>query len=222
MAGAVMFFWGRMLVKSFDNKAKPIQPLPTADLSYRALTPTATPWAILSGMGEPTSDFITPTVQISPTQTPWVVTATPTTTPEITPTPWYENMYIPSNPGIAVKPDREPDITTMARLSYYYPPYAYLEPAYEINCDKVDGVLECEHMASGEHVVDYVGEALACPIEYPFNTVFEVMGGYYTCRDRGGAIQRVNDNLIWLDLLYPYMPGQVNWGYETEVKIWLP
>lgn len=192
------------------------------DLTFRELTPTATPWHVLSGLGTPTM-AVTPVIdKIIPTQTPWVVTATPTPTPEINPTPWYENMYIPDVPGIAVKPDREPDIVTVAKLSYYYPPYAYLEPAYEINCDLVDGKLECEHMANGQKVFYYVGEACACPPEYPFGTVFEVMGGVYTCRDRGGAIQRVNENIIWLDLLYPYMPGNVYWGHETEVKIWLP
>jgi len=223
MAGAVMFFWGRMLINSFSHKSSPIKPMPTVDLVIRALTPTATPWTVLEPMRSSTMAVTSTQGQIIPTQTPWVITATPEPTPEITPTPWYENMVIPSVPGIAVKPDREHDLTVIARLSYYYPPYAYLDPAYEINCDKnSDGSLECEHMASGEKVFDYVGEACACPPEYPFGTVFQIMDGFYTCRDRGGAIQRVDENLIWLDMLYPYMPGYVNWGYETEVKIWLP
>lgn len=222
MAGAVMFFWGRMLFKSFDHKNNGVQPMPTMDMSFRALTPTATPWTVLNPLNEPTSVLNTPTQEIYPTQTPFVVTATPTTTPEIIPTQWFDDMFIPWEPGIANKPDRTADIETMAKLSYYYPPYAYLDPAYEINCDKVNGVLECEHMANGQEVKYFIGEALACPPEFPFGTVFKVMGGFYTCRDRGGAIQRVNDNLIWLDLLYPYMPGEVDWGYETEVKIWLP
>lgn len=226
IAGGILFVWGRMVVHSFKPKTGlPVVALVSQTPDYikdYALTPTATEWH-LSGMGEPTIDLFTPTPEYIPTITPWVVTATPTSTPEITPTMWYEDMYIPPVPGIATRPGGKPDLTLVGKLSYYYPPYAYLETAYEINCDKnPDGSLECEHMASGEKVFYYVGEACACPGEFPFGTVFEVMGGYYTCRDRGGAIQRIDNNKIWLDLLYPYMPGGVQWGYETQIKVWLP
>lgn len=221
----IVIFWGRSLIKSFDRTKPGVIPtmqlmtLPPGVIENRMLTPTATIWAVLddSPTATPTTS---PTLQA--TITPWVVTATPTATPEVTPTMWYENMFIPNVPGIAGVPDRDSDGSVIAKLSYYYPPYAYLEKAYEINCDITGGVLECEHMANGEEVKYFIGEALACPGEYPFGTVFEVMGGYYTCRDRGGAIGRVDDSTIWLDLLYPYMPNNVNWGHTVEVRYWLP
>lgn len=224
IALGIIVLWGRSLVKSFDNQRPGAIPtmqlftLPANVIQDRLLTPTATVWAILP------EETATPTPSPTPeiTITPWVVTATPSPTPEITPTMWFEGMYIPDLPGIAPAPSGDSSGSTMAKLSYYYPPYAYLEKAYEINCDVSGGVLECEHMSNGQEVKYFIGEALACPQEYPFGTVFKVMDGYYTCRDRGGAIGRVDDSTIWLDLLYPYMPNNVNWGYLTEVEYWIP
>lgn len=229
LAGFVIFLWVRSAVSSFNRVGA--SPLPTVNISVptisqdeinkRALTPTGTPWVVLEGMGGVQGD-LNNNNEVYPTQTPWVITATPENTPTPTSTPWFTNMYIPPYPGIAHDPGRVYDALSYVKMSYYYPPLAYDNPAYEINCDKIDGVLECEHMASGEKVFKYVGEAVACPVEFPFGTVFEVMGGFYTCRDRGGAIVRIDEQTIWLDFLYPYMPNYKNWGDLEVAKIYYP
>ena len=229
LAAGVIYLWGRSAIKSFDRVTAdnfiPTLSMPTfsqEELNNRVLTPTATPWVVLGAMGETEGELNNDMQVIAPTQTPWVITATPAPTPTITPTAWYANLYIPLVPGIATNPNRTYDELQYAKLSYYYPPYAYEDIAYEINCDKVNGVLECEHMASGQLTADYIGEAVACPVEYPFGTVFEIMGGFYTCRDRGGAIVRIDEQTIWLDILYPYMPNGAYWGQEEVVKVYLP
>lgn len=218
LAAGVIFLWGRSLVSSIDRTSyKPVNPLPTVDLGDRSLTPGPTPWSIVP------EDRLTPgpSPTISATQTPWVVTAVPSATPTSDPS-WTIGLYVPDDVGLPDGPDRKADSKQQAKISYYYPPYAYKDPAYEINCDKIDGILECEHMANGQEVKYFIGEAVACPAEYPFGTIFEILDRYYTCRDRGGSIVRITDNMIWLDVLYPRMPNYLPWGYETEVKIWLP
>lgn len=199
----------------FSPSVKPITPLEVLIAEQKAnfaLTPTITPFTIV--LVYPTAvNTPTPTITPIPTITP---------TPTITPPAWFEDMYVPDYPGIAPIPDREPDYKIDAKISYYYPPYAYKDVKYEINCDKPNGILECEHMASGEEVKYFIGEAIACPEQFPYGTVFQVWDGFYTCRDRGGAIVKIDDNTYWLDILYPVMPYGRFWGELADVKVWLP
>lgn len=210
LAFIVLALWGKSIFATFTPKNTKVQPLPTVDLVQRSLTPTPTRWVISENIQS---------IPI-PTQTPFIITATPIPTEIVD---WYDNIYIPTTPGQRINPpDRKHDNKVIARISYYYPPYAYKDPAYEINCDKPDGVLECEYMSSGMAVIDNVGLAVACPAEYPFGTIFQIGNGYYKCLDRGGEIKRMDDNTIWLDVLYPYMINGMNWGESVTVKYWLP
>ena len=227
-----MVFYGRTILNSFGkHKSYPgLEERTGINLEDRMLTPTATAWSI--GLSGSTQDDLnndhvpTPTItEIKPTQTPWIITATPgvTQTPTPTPTPWYEGMYIPPSPGIAKYPDREHDLIIRGKISFYYPPYAYDHPDFEINCNRLpSGELDCEHLASGEKTRHYIGEAVACPPKFEFGTVMKIWDGYYTCRDRGGAIDQIGENLYWLDILFPHMPLNKYWGEETEVYVWLP
>ena len=215
MALGVGLLWGRTLIQSFTVKAKPLNTLEqiVATQKYEySLTPTMVPYTL--SMAEPTFTQVA-----AATITP---TPEPTATPSPTATMWFENIWIPDSPGIATKPDREPDQMIDGKISYFWPPYAYQKAEYEINCDKSNGVLECEQMASGNLVIGYVGEAIACPLEYEFGTIFKVWGGYYTCRDRGGAIVRIDEETFWLDILYPDMPNGHYWGEIADVAVWLP
>jgi len=56
-------------------------------------------------------------------------------------------------------------------------------------------------MASGLPWENWVGKAVACPEEFPFGTVFIIDGRRWVCLDRGGAISRINETTIWLDML---------------------
>ncbi len=230
IAGAILFFWGKSIVHSFQI-GRGVQitglmtPTVSEEIKNRVLTPTATEW-LIEGSIKPTETpspqvviFITPTPDLS------VVGVPVEPTPTVVAYQWYQNLYIPYVSGIAVKPDREPDLSMQAKLSYYWPPYALAypeKPEYLINCDMVDGVPECEYMANGEMVRDYIGEAVACPAEFPFGTVFKIWEEFYTCRDRGGAIIRVDADTVWLDILYPYMPHNAVWGQVMPVDVWLP
>ena len=220
MALLVAVVWGRSIVKSFSHKAPPIKPLDQLVVQQQQnyyLTPTMQPISI--NLIFPTNTP-QPTPTITPTKTKFIPILNSTITP--TPTPWFTDMYIPNVPGIAWVPVGEPDLEVDGRISYYYPPYAYQKPEYEINCDKIDGVLECEHMANGQEVKYFIGEAVACPVEFPFGTVVKIWGGYYTCRDRGGAIVKISDNLYWFDVLFPTMPAYKDWGALADVQVWYP
>lgn len=218
LAIGVFLLWGKSLLNTFSVKAKPLtldQLQATAKADY-ALTPTMAPYTI---------NLVYPTERVYPTPVPATATPTPepTSIPTPTPTLWFEDLWIPDNPGIATKPNREPDLYIDGKISYFYPPYAYQKPEYEINCDKnPDGSLECEQMASGNLVKHYMGEALACPAEFEFGTIFKIWDGYYTCRDRGGAIVKINEETYWLDILYPRMPNNHYWGEIADVEVWLP
>lgn len=82
-----------------------------------------------------------------------------------------------------------------AKISWYWPPL--LGP----NCARAKNGECVSHMASGEPWENWVDRAVACPKEYPFGTIFIIDGRRWVCMDRGGAIVRVNDNTIWLDML---------------------
>lgn len=211
LAGAVLFIWGRSIVGTFDkwdgSKRQQGLILPTVSHELKT-TPehTATPWVIINN---------------SPPVIVYVPTPAPTATPMVDDKAWIANIDKSKGFGWATKPSRDPDMIITGKISYYWPPWAYEGGKYEINCDKVNGVLECEHMANGEHVVDWVGEAVACPEELPFGTVVSIFDGYFTCRDRGGAITRIDDDTMWFDVLFDYLPAHY-WGEETQVLIWFP
>lgn len=232
MAGAVLFFWGRSMVNSFSKVSggniKPLEMITLAPeiMEARELTPTMTPF-VLEGSQKVTETLIPHyVVMVTPTPNGTIVGSPDGLNQDST--AWYQNLLIPYISGLAKVPDREPDqVGLFAKLSYYWPPYAYAysdNPEYLINCDVIDGVPECEHMASGELVVDHIGEAIACPGDFPFGTVIEIVdwNEYYTCRDRGGAISWVDEGTFWIDILFPYMPNNATWGQLEEVKIWLP
>lgn len=152
-------------------------------------------------------------IEMMPTEVPTqqaTITPTVTASATITPQPWYENYTPPE-----LKPAQgSTGYIQRARISYYWPPLG------GINCDVTpDGMQECEQMATGYYVRDYVGRALACPPEFPDGTQFEILGTLWICLDRGGAITRNEDGSIWLDLLYPYMPFDIPWGSEIDVLV---
>lgn len=89
----------------------------------------------------------------------------------------------------------KPGTPIRAKISWYNP--ALGGP----NCFTfVNG--EClSRMASGRNWAKYIDKAVACPPEFPFGTEFDILDKTYTCWDRGGKIQRLGPNLIWLDIL---------------------
>ncbi len=176
------------------------------------MIPTKTPWVFSVGMEKVHTPHVT--------STPWVITATAQPPVKVEKTPWWDQKYYVENPGLDL-PDMDQDEIVRAKISYFWPPWGEEKGgAYEINCDKVDDVLECETMASGQRVIDWIGKAVACPGEYEFGTIFEIYGRAYSCQDRGGAIIKNEDGSIWLDVLYDRMPAARPWGDQIEVKVW--
>jgi len=55
-------------------------------------------------------------------------------------------------------------------------------------------------MASGERWEDWIGVAIACPVELPFWTEVTIFGRVYICLDRGSAIV-YSGGAYWVDLL---------------------
>lgn len=86
-------------------------------------------------------------------------------------------------------------VQTRAKISWFWPPL--LGP----NCAVVRNGECVSRMASGQPWQNWVGKAVACPSEYPFGTIFVIEGRNWVCLDRGGAITRINNNTIWLDML---------------------
>lgn len=82
-----------------------------------------------------------------------------------------------------------------AKVSWYWPPL--LGP----NCAVVRNGECISRMASGQPWQNWIGKAVACPAEFPFGTIFIIDGRHWICLDRGGAITRINENTIWLDML---------------------
>jgi len=55
-------------------------------------------------------------------------------------------------------------------------------------------------MANGQRWQDWVGKAIACPPELPFETIVMIDGQEWICKDRGGAIV-YDGNAFWIDQL---------------------
>ncbi len=76
-------------------------------------------------------------------------------------------------------------------------------------------------MANGQPWQDWVGRALACPIEWDFGTrVVFPDGTEWVCKDRGGAIRYTANGMTWVDQLtgsplYYY-------GQFVEVRLYPP
>ena len=157
-----------------------------------------------------------------PTYTPY---PTHTQMPTLTPSATITNTTVPSktstpqpfiySPGIDPLADTiVPVQEYRARISYYWPPLG------GINCDVINGEEECGQVASGRYWhYEGVGRWLACPAEFPFGTLFLINGFVWECQDRGGAIIKMTDGTLWLDLLYPYMPYQWTWGDTVNVTV---
>lgn len=160
---------------------------------------------------------LAPTVVPVPTSIP-VPTATPAPVPTSIPFPTAtpaivvigEGIYIPDKVGgVFVPPSAGSDIDI--KLSWYWPPFG------GINCGG-----NCELMANGENWRGYVGRSVACPLEFPFGTIFQVEGAFFMCRDRGGDI-KIIDGVAWLDFLYPGSPFPAyGFGQVLDAVYWLP
>jgi hypothetical protein len=98
-----------------------------------------------------------------------------------------------------------------AKISWYWPPL--LGP----NCAVVKNGQCVSRMASGQPWQKWVGRAVACPSEFPFGTEFLINGKRWVCLDRGGAIKRVNNNTIWLDMLTS--KPQYKFGTVVDVTV---
>jgi len=107
----------------------------------------------------------------------------------------------------------EPDGIYKGFYSYYWPPLG------GINCDVVDGVEECEYMANGQKVKDYVGVAWACPEEIEFGSYLYIveLDLYGVCKDRGEMIV-CDDDGCWFDHLIS--SGLMYWGTEINVEVY--
>ena len=185
-----------------------------SEMTQEAFTTTPTPSTPVPATLAPT---VTPTPPIPMTSTPEYYNAA-----DVVPVYWWIN-YQPPPPGSYSGPVPAKKIEVYAKLSYYYPPLAYVNPKASINCDKLDnGWLECEHMTDGEKVRYNVGIAAACPKEFPRGSVLKIGMQKWICKDTGGAIVSVSDNVYWVDLLYPYMPIENHfWGDIIPIEVYL-
>jgi len=74
-------------------------------------------------------------------------------------------------------------------------------------------------MSNGEKWQDYMNkDVVACPKEFPFDSVFVVDGVSYTCKDRGGAIVVTGDGKIWIDILTD--ASKYKFGQEVEAVLY--
>lgn len=160
---------------------------------------------------------------VVPTLTPEPTKVYSTATPYPTYTP-YPTLSIPDNlmpvlqvlpAGSAVIPPGYTSEDVKIRLSYYFPAYG------GINCDVVDGLPECLHIADGSYYTQGVGTFAACPPEWNFGDYVKVGDLVFECRDRGGAIVK-QDDYYWVDILYPYMPSPYVWGQLVDGQHYKP
>lgn len=107
-------------------------------------------------------------------------------------------------PSAIVKLDFDYPTIGTARYSYYWPP---------LGGDNTAG--DYDTMASGHRWLDYVGVAVACPLEFPLGTRFITEFGDYQCLDRGSAITWLSDGSFWLDFLEP----EQRFGFWQEFTV---
>jgi hypothetical protein len=180
------------------------------------ITPTPT-YVSPSFISQPTPYIIVPTVQVVVVQPTPLPTAIPLPTPTPGPTQIVSEGYIPfvvyPEPGTADLKDL-PGVPIKVKVSFYYPPLG------GINCDQINGIQDCLHLANGEEYYKWVGRGMACPAEWPFGSQIELMGQVWECVDRGGAIVE-DGGAYWVDLLYPFMPLNVYWGAVLDATLYL-
>lgn len=146
---------------------------------------------------------------IVPTMQPPALQATYTPYPTFTPFPTQtgQDQFIMVYPAGSESPGDINGEKVKVKVSHYWPPLG------GINCDHTTG--DCLHMADGNQYIDYVGRTVACPSDWPLGSKLLIAGGWYQCRDRGGAIVMAPDGAFWVDILYPYNPVGY-WGIEVE------
>jgi len=133
-------------------------------------------------------------------------------------------LILPDSEIVIIKPtstalptataEPEPTVTATAehegqrvqvRLSHYWP------PLLGVNCHRANvhnG--QCHASLYGKEWQEWVGVGLACPMEWPLGTEWHIpaLGKTFICVDRGGAIQRLDDQhrSAFVDLLQPDIP----------------
>ena len=129
------------------------------------------------------------------------------------PPPEVSTGKMPTSTAVPVTATPTAEPVLRARLSHYYPAWG------GTNCHPVnwDGV-NCNTMLTDgrtwEHWSYWENIGVACPARYALGTKFKIDGfgsGIWTCVDRGGAINVLNDEeqTFFLDLLtreQPYIP----------------
>jgi hypothetical protein len=89
-----------------------------------------------------------------------------------------------------------------------------------VNCGHfVNGVC-VSRMASGLPWQDYIGVAIACPMEVPFHTKIVIDGRSWECLDRGGAIKITPNGEYWVDMLL--QQPIYKFGTVTDAVMYLP
>jgi hypothetical protein len=167
--------------------------------------------------GSSLSDLVIPTpIAVS------TITAIPTGFPEGVDWMSFLHSYVPPDYGLlSVPSDLGSGRGVLWKVSYFWPPYAYEDPKYDINCGKdKDGKLACKYLASGDLFVNDIGWAAACPVEFAFGTIIKVGPTFYECRERGGAIVKIDEGVYWVDILYPYQPDGYYWGQIVEGSVY--
>lgn len=106
--------------------------------------------------------------------------------------------------------------TYQGKYSYYWPPLG------GANCDTQNGVLECEYMANGYKVADFVGIGWACDAKIPLGYIIEVveLNIWGECTDRGYTIKQDHDGLYWFDQLIGY--PLTSWEAPITVRTYAP
>lgn len=106
--------------------------------------------------------------------------------------------------------------TYPGKYSYYWPPLG------GSNCDQVNGVAECEYMASGYKVADYIGIGWACDAKIPLGYIIEIveLNIWGECTDRGYTIKQDKDGLYWFDQLIGY--PMTTWEAPITVRTYAP
>lgn len=71
-------------------------------------------------------------------------------------------------------------------------------------------------MSNGERWEYFVGRAVACPQEWPFETKVYAFGREWLCKDHGGKIETISGR-SWIDFLTPQPPLT----YRTEFDVYV-
>lgn len=221
LAGALVFLWGRSIVKTFNRPAKAIAPLEELieqeRLNY-SQTPTISPFTII--LQYPTErPTATPTPR--PTPTPrgpkQISTPKPKNLDQLYEYNIGEDLYGRSYVIGSQYYGKSADYVVPSKYSYYWPPLG------GINCDVIKDKEECLYLASGAYGPDNVGIAWACPADFPFYSTIYIreLDIWGRCLDRGGAIRKdPRDGLYWFDQLLDF--GLLYWSEEMTVEVYLP